>query len=85
VLRPTALTVIPKENYTLEVSFDNGETRYFDVKPYIKGEWYSELKDPDYFKTIKVNGYTVEWKNGQDICPDELFYCSEKIPEYSVK
>ena len=26
-----------------------------------------------YFQTVTVNGYSVEWKDGQDICPDELY------------
>ena len=39
MLRPTAKTVKAKENYFLEVEFDNGERKVFDVKPYIQGEW----------------------------------------------
>ena len=37
MIRPTANSVKAKENYMLEVTFDNGETKAFDVKPYIKG------------------------------------------------
>lgn len=77
MLRPTAIKVTPLDNYLLSVVFDNNETKIMDTKPYIKGEWYSKLKDPDYFKTVRVNGYTVEWQDGQDICPDELYYCSK--------
>ena len=73
MLRPTAIAVQAQEDYTLRVTFDNGEIRQFDVKPYIKGEWYSELKDEKYFRTVFTNGYTVEWTNGQDLCPDELY------------
>ena len=62
--------------YQLIVTFDNGEKRRFDVKPYIKGSWYGNLKDPGYFSTVSVNGYTVEWPKGQDLCPDELYYNS---------
>ena len=40
MLRPTANGVKAKENYMLEVTFDNDETKVFDVKPYIKGSWY---------------------------------------------
>ena len=47
--------------YRLIVTFDNGEKRRFDVKPYIKGSWYGNLKDPGYFSAVSVNGYTVEW------------------------
>ena len=34
MLRPTANAVKAKENYLLEVTFDNGEVKTFDVKPY---------------------------------------------------
>ncbi len=76
MLRPTAKIVVPLSDYKLKIKFDNGETRVFDVKPYIKGEWYSELADYKYFQNVSANGYTVEWDHGQDICPDELYYDS---------
>ncbi len=76
MLRPTAVKVKAVPDYRLIVVFDNGEERIFDVKPYIHGEWYSELKDVNYFKTVDVDGFTVVWKNGQDICPDDLYYSS---------
>ena len=28
------------------------------------------------FNTVKANGYSVEWKDGQDLCPDDLYYNS---------
>ena len=76
MLRPTAISVVPLDDYLLKLKFDDGETKLFDVKPYIKGSWYNELLDPTYFKSVKTNGYTVEWANGQDLCPDELYYSS---------
>lgn len=76
MLRPTAKIVKPLTDYKLEIEFDSGEKKIFDVKPYIKGEWYSELQDIEYFNSVFANGYTVEWPNGQDICPDELYYNS---------
>lgn len=76
MLRPTAVSVEASDNYIIHVKFDNGEVRNFDVKPYIKGEWYSQLKNLAYFKAVKTDGYTVVWPNGQDICPDELYDCS---------
>ena len=76
MLRPTAIQVTPLDNYILQIVFDNGEIKLFDVKPYIKGEWYNELADPAYFHSVSVNGYSVEWSNGQDLCPDELYYNS---------
>ncbi len=81
MLRPTAKTVVPMKDYILRVSFDNGETKDFDVKPYIRGSWYGELENPSYFKSVFANGYTVEWADGQDICPDELYYNSVVVPQ----
>jgi len=79
MLRPTAKNVVATDNYTLIIEFDNGEKREFDVKPYINGAWYSKLKDMAYFKTVSVNGYTVEWAEGHDLCPDELYELSKII------
>ena len=76
MLRPTAVSVAPKDNYILRVKFDNGEEKNFDVKPYIKGDWYGQLKDLAYFKAVAADGYTVAWPDGQDICPDELYSLS---------
>jgi hypothetical protein len=73
MLRPTAIKVTPKENYTLDIIFDNGEHGEFDVKPYIKGEWYGHLKNTAYFSMVRTDGFTVYWPEGQDICPDELY------------
>ncbi len=76
MLRPEAINVFSINNFCTLVEFDSGERKIMDVKPYIKGEWYGKLAEPSYFKTVRTNGYTVEWKDGQDFCPDELYYCS---------
>ncbi len=43
------------------------------VLPYISGEWYGRLADGDLFKTVHPRGTTVEWADGQDIAPHELY------------
>lgn len=79
MLRPTAVNVFAKDNYMLEIEFDNNEIREFDVKPYIQGEWYGQLKDKAYFNSVKTDGFTVVWEDGQDICPDELYNNSKLL------
>ena len=79
MLRPTAIKVNPLEIYIIQVQFDNGEIKLFDVKPYIKGAWYGELKEKSYFSTVHTDGFTVAWANGQDICPDDLYYLSKPV------
>lgn len=73
MLRPTVVHVEATCAYQILVEFDNGEKKCFDVEPYIKGEWYGQLRSFEYFKRVSVDGFTVVWPNGQDICPDELY------------
>ena len=76
MLRPTVIKVVPKDDYNLLLEFNNGEKKYFDVKPYIKGSWFGKLSDKLYFSQVKTNGFNIEWSDGQDICPDDLYYNS---------
>jgi len=76
MLRPKPIKVKPLENYFLLISFNNGENKIFDVKPMISGSWFGELWDKSIFDTVRISGNTVEWVNGQDVCPDDLYYLS---------
>ena len=76
MLRPTVVKVIPQDDYKVFLEFDNGEKKFFNVKPYIKGSWFGKLNDKAYFSNVKVNGFNIEWSDGQDICPDDLYYNS---------
>jgi len=74
--RPKAIKVTPMPNYMLEVEFNNGEVKDFDVSPYLKGDWYGKLRDTNIFNQVKIGGLSVVWPGGQDICPDDLYYNS---------
>jgi len=79
MLRPKVLKVTPKEDYTLLVEYENNEKKIFDVKPYFNFKPFIELKNLVLFKTVKVGGLSIEWLNGQDICPDDLYYNSVSV------
>ena len=79
MLRPTVIKVTPKDDYKIFLEIDNGEKKVFDVKPYIKGSWFGKLNDNQYFSNVKTNGFNIEWSDGQDICPDDLYYKSVKL------
>lgn len=66
--------------FRLRLTYENREVKVFDVTPYISGSWYSELKDESYFRSVKVlpGGVGIEWLNGQDIAPHELYEMSVK-------
>jgi len=72
-MRQKAIDVKPLENYMLLIKFDNGEEKIFDVKPYLSHKVFIELKNIELFKTVKIGGLSIEWANGVDICPDELY------------
>lgn len=78
-MRPRAIAVAPLDDYKLMVTFDNNEVRVFDVKPYFGYAQFNELQKPALFKTVRVAGLSVEWQNGVDICPDELYYDSAPV------
>ena len=77
MLRPVAKNVKAIDDYKIVIEFESGKKKIFDVAPYITGNWYGELSDVNYFKSVFVNGFTVEWPHGQDLCPDEIYYNSE--------
>ena len=72
-MTPRAIEVKPPEDYSLLLTFENGEQRVFDVKPYIKGSWFGQLKNPEIFNAVRIAGLSVEWRNGQDLCPNCLY------------
>lgn len=81
-MRPSVKTVQANSDYTLSLLFDNGEKRVFDVKPYLEGAGFIELKDMQLFKTVKIFEDTIQWIHDQDFCPDTLYlesYATDKV------
>ena len=78
MLQPKITTVEPLDMYKLKLYYETGETKIFDVKPYLSGMWFGELRDADYFKSVRIieNGSGIEWRGGQDIAPHELYELS---------
>lgn len=79
MLQPRVKEVRATDDYCLLLKFDNDEERIFDVKPYISGSWFGQLRDMSVFRTVRVSGNTVEWADGQDIAPHELYELSQMI------
>ena len=75
MLQPRLIDVAPLSAMKLRLKYETGETRVFDVTPYAEGSWFGELKNEAYFKTVHLlpGGVGIEWANGQDIAPHELY------------
>ena len=55
--------------------------KVFDVKPYLSRNAFKQLNDKVLFNTVKIDGLSISWLNGADICPDELYNNSKSISE----
>ena len=78
MLQPRLVKAEPVAHLKLRLTYETGEVKLFDVSPYANGPWYGELRDESYFRTVRMlpGGPGVEWSNGQDIAPHELYECS---------
>ena len=79
---PPKLTQIKAvKPYLLELYYETGEHKLFDVAPYINGSWYGELGDTSYFRGVHIidGGHHIEWPHGQDLAPHELYELSKDI------
>lgn len=75
MLQPRLKQVEPLDALMLRLFYETGEVRDFDVSPYVSGSWFGALNDPAYFRTVRVlpGGGGIEWRDGQDIAPHELY------------
>lgn len=75
MLQPRLKRVEPLGSLKLRLFYETGEVKDFDVAPYATGSWFGELKDAAYFRTVRMlpGGSGIEWGNGQDIAPHELY------------
>jgi CTP:phosphocholine cytidylyltransferase-like protein len=67
------INVKPIEDYQLALTFENGEKRIFDMKPYLDKGIYKELRDESKFKTVRISFDSIEWCNQADIDPEFLY------------
>jgi hypothetical protein len=61
------------EDWTLDVSFNDGAERRYDVKPLLDCEAFAALRNVALFKAIRNGGYFVEWDNEADLSADTLY------------
>ncbi len=69
--------VEPKPNYLLLLTFENGEKRQFDMKPYLHIGIFKQLQDKKVFKTVHVCFNSIAWANEADFDPEVLYYKSQ--------
>jgi len=83
-MNPRVKCVKPNLDYTLILTFTNGEVKTFDVKPYLNKGIFQELKDFRLFNSVKPSLGSIQWQNGQDFCPDTLYLESTAMHNFAA-
>ena len=66
------INVIPQEDYSLIITFADGQKRCYDAKPLLQKGIYAPLKQKALFMSAKVECGTVVWNDEIDIAPEHL-------------
>jgi len=75
---PSIKHVIPHDDYTLSLVFENGEQGTFDMKPVLNFGVFQRIKDIDKFKHVRVAFDTIAWDCGLDLDPEYVYANSIK-------
>lgn len=66
-------------DYRLELIFENGERRIFDLTPYLERRVFNCLKNRALFKAARVVAGSVEWPGEIDLSYDTLYLESQPM------
>ena len=64
--------IIANPDFTLSITFDNGNSGLFDVKPYLNIEAFIKLNNIEEFNQVHSGGYFIEWECGADLSADTI-------------
>ena len=72
-MNPRISTVTANDDYTLLLTFNNGEVRHFDMTPYLGYPSFEPLRQIAFFKLVRAGHGTVTWPKEIDFDPDTLY------------
>lgn len=66
-------------DYTLRISFDDGNEQTIDFEPILHGHYFGPLRDQQLFAQVTIDPEigTVVWPNGADFDPATLYYWND--------
>ncbi len=69
------------DDRTLLIEFNNQQKKKYDITPLLQKEMFLPLKNPAFFKAVRVEqgGYAVVWDSSIDISEYELWSHGQAI------
>ena len=97
--RKRIVAVVPNDDFTLLLTFDNDEQRIFDVKPFLKkGTVFEQFLQPSEFRRVYLDNdhcvcwdkdpavdSEVVWNNKVDISPDVCYVDSIPVENKTLQ
>ena len=83
-MTPKIISAVAISNYDVLLTYETNEKRIFNVEPYLHLGGFSDLKNESMFKTVKISFDTIEWSNGLDIDPEDLYKNSKLLTAKSI-
>ena len=85
-ITPRIIEVKALDNYYIYIKFKTGEEKVYDMGTHIRDlDFYKKLKERNYFENVHPRGCSIEWANGEDVAPENLYYNSIPFEEYDKK
>jgi hypothetical protein len=78
-MNPYVKSVKLQKDYHLLLTFESGEKRVFDLKPYLEKPVFRQLKNMALFQTARVVSGSVEWQGEVDLSYDALYLESKAV------
>ena len=72
-LYPSWAKVIPNEDFTHAIAFDNGEEGILDIKPHLDVGVFQKLRDYEHFQRVRFSFDTIEWDRCVDLDPEFVY------------
>ena len=73
------VSVSTRKDFQLIVTFNSGEQRSFDMRPYLNYAVFRRLENPGFFSLARVDYGTVTWPGDIDIAPETLYDSSTAL------